>query len=152
MRSATPPQTAPLLGIGEAAVRSGVSERALRYYQELGLITPSGCTPGGMRRYSEEDLARVAHLRELQTLLGFNLEEIKEIFANEDRLDNVRKEYREEATDASRRRELILEALAVRDELRGTVAAKIEALETFLADIDTERARVRRLLDEELAG
>jgi DNA-binding transcriptional MerR regulator len=137
-----------LLGIGEAALRTGVSERALRYYQELGLITPSGCTPGGLRRYSEEDLARVSHLRELQSLLGFNLEEIKAIFANEDRLAAVRQEYRAEATDASRRRELAVEALAVRDELRATVAAKLEALKAFLTDIDAERAKVQRLLDE----
>jgi DNA-binding transcriptional MerR regulator len=149
MTATTPPATGAtrLLGIGEAALRTGVSERALRYYQELGLITPSGCTPGGLRRYSEEDLARVARLRELQTLLGFNLEEIKAIFANEDRLAEVRKEYRAEATQASRRRELTIEALAVRDELRTTVAAKLEALKVFLADIDAGRARVQRLID-----
>src|SRR5579859_2811831 len=65
-----------LLGIGAAAARSGVSERALRYYQQLGLITPSGRTPGGLRRYSQDDLARVARIRQLQTLLGLNLDEI----------------------------------------------------------------------------
>jgi DNA-binding transcriptional MerR regulator len=42
----------PLLGIGAAAARAGVSERALRYYQQLGLLTPCHSTPGGMRRYS----------------------------------------------------------------------------------------------------
>ena len=64
---AAPPEEEPgqLVGIGAAALRAGVSERALRYYQELGLLTPSGCTPGGMRRYSEADLARVARIREL---------------------------------------------------------------------------------------
>jgi DNA-binding transcriptional MerR regulator len=151
MTATTAPATGTtrLLGIGEAALRSGVSERALRYYQELGLVTPSGCTPGGLRRYSEDDLARVAHLRELQTLLGFNLEEIKAIFANEDRLADVRKEYKAEATQASRRRELAVEALAVRDELRATVATKLEALTVFLAGIDAERARVQRLIDGE---
>lgn len=151
MTATTAPATGAtrLLGIGEAALRSGVSERALRYYQELGLVTPSGCTPGGLRRYSEEDLARVAHLRELQTLLGFNLEEIKAIFANEDRLAEVRTEYKAEATQASRRRELAIEALAVRDELRATVATKLEALTVFLADIDADRARVQRLIDGE---
>ena len=58
-----------LLGIGAAAAQAGVSERALRYYQQLGLITPCACTPGGMRRYSEDDLARVARIRQLQALL-----------------------------------------------------------------------------------
>ena len=46
--------------------QSIVPQRALRYYQQRGLITPSGCTPGGMRRYSHEDLARVAKIRQWQ--------------------------------------------------------------------------------------
>jgi DNA-binding transcriptional MerR regulator len=136
-----------LLGIGEAAARSGVSERALRYYQQLGLISPSGCTPGGMRRYSEGDLERVARLRRLQDLLGFNLEEIRGIFDNEDRLTQLRAEYRAEGTDAARRRELIAEGLAVRSRLRATVAAKLDALQGFLDDLDAERARLQHILD-----
>jgi DNA-binding transcriptional MerR regulator len=137
-----------LLGIGEAAARSGVSERALRYYQQLGLITPSGRTPGGLRRYSEDDLARVARLRELQDLLGLNLEEIRAVLANDDRLEALRREYRSEGTDAARRRELIREALEVRADLRRTVDAKLTSLGTFLAELDAERERLQRILDD----
>lgn len=147
MASTTAADT-PLLGIGEAAARTGVSERALRYYQQLGLITPSGCTPGGLRRYSEEDLNRVAHLRELQELLGLNLEEIRAVLETEDRLAELRKEYRAEGTRAARRRELIAEGLAVRGQLRATVAAKRDALQRFLDDLDAERTRLQRLLDD----
>ena len=35
------------LRIGDAAAAVGVSARTLRYYEELGLISPSGYTPGG---------------------------------------------------------------------------------------------------------
>ncbi len=146
--AAEPP--AALLGIGQAAVRAGVSERALRYYQQLGLITPSGCTPGGMRRYSEADLARVAHLRELQDLLGFNLEEIRAIFDNEDRLADLRAEYRAEDTDDTRRRQLIGEALEVRAALRRTVIGKYEALGRFLAGLDAERERLETMLADDV--
>lgn len=148
------PEAGPggLLGIGQAAARAGVSERALRYYQQLGLITPTGRTPGGLRRYSDADLDRVARLRQLQDLLGFNLEEIRVIFHNEDRLGELRREYRAAATSAARRRELAAEALAVRDRLRDQVAAKLSALEGFLANLDAERERVRRLLEEDLVS
>ncbi len=37
----------PLLGIGAAAARAGVSERALRYYQQLGLLPRPAPRPGG---------------------------------------------------------------------------------------------------------
>lgn len=76
---------ADLVSIGAAAVALGVSERALRYYQQLGLIS-CGRTPGGTRRYSEADLARVARIRELQSLLGLELDEIALVLANDDRL------------------------------------------------------------------
>ncbi len=141
-----------LLGIGEAAAATGVSERALRYWQQLGLITPTGTTPGGLRRYSEGDMARVGRLRELQELLGFGLEEIREVFDNEDRLERLRAEYHAESTDAARRRELIAEGLRVRAGLRSTVVAKIEALERFLGQLDAERERLQRILDEGEVG
>lgn len=38
--------------IGEVAQRSGVSVRALRYYEEQGLLSPER-TPSGQRRYGE---------------------------------------------------------------------------------------------------
>lgn len=141
----------PLVAIGAAAATCGVSERALRYYQEIGLLTPSGRTPGGLRRYSQADLDRVARIRELQTLLGLNLDEVREVLDNEDRLASLRAEYRSEATDAARRRELIQEALQVRMSLRETVSAKRDALQRFLDETDAQIDRVQKLLDDEVA-
>ena len=91
-----PARSEELLGIGAAAARAGVSERALRYYQQLGLIVPSCTTPGGLRRYSDENLARVARIRELQTVLGLNLDEIAIVLRNEDRLTQIRQANSEE--------------------------------------------------------
>ena len=91
-----------LVGIGAAAEQAGVSQRALRYYQQRGLLTPRGCTPGGLRRYCEEDLARVARIRQLQDLLGLNLDEIAIVLRGEDRMAEIRLAYHDEGT--SRRR------------------------------------------------
>jgi DNA-binding transcriptional MerR regulator len=137
-----------LLGIGAAAARAGVSERALRYYQELELITPSGRTPGGMRRYSEEDLTRVARIRELQKLLGLNLEEIAVVLRSEDRIAKIRQAYRDKRTGASERRRLAREGLAIQENLRAIVMAKRTALEAFLADVDAHIARIQDVLKD----
>jgi DNA-binding transcriptional MerR regulator len=134
----------PLLGIGAAAVRAGVSERALRYYQQLGLLVPACTTPGGLRRYSEDDLARVARIRELQTLLGLNLDEIAVVLRNEDRLAEIRLSYHDERTSDGERRRLTRECLSLQESLRGTVEAKRVALDGFLADLD---ARIRKCRD-----
>jgi MerR family transcriptional regulator, repressor of the yfmOP operon len=133
-----------LLGIGAAAARSGCSERALRYYQQLGLMVPASTTPGGMRRYSEDDLARVARIRELQTLLGLNLDEIAIVLRHEDRLAEIRRAYHDERTTDDERRGLVRECLALQEGLRTTVEAKRVELESFLADLD---ARIRRARD-----
>ena len=76
--SASPSETRRDLRIGQAAAIVGVSTRTLRYYEELGLLHPSSRSPGGGRRYCEEDLARLLRIRELQSLMGFNLRDIQD--------------------------------------------------------------------------
>jgi len=135
-----------LLGISEAAARAGVSARALRYYQQIGLLVPARTTPGGMRRYSDGDLTRVARIRELQSLLGLNLEEIALVLRNEDRLAQIRLTYRDERTSDAERRALLRECLALQHDLRGTVQAKRDALTGFLADLDARIGKAQALL------
>lgn len=134
-----------LLSIGAAANLLGISERALRYYQQLGLVTPCGTTPGGMRRYSDEDLARVSRIRELQTLLGLNLDEIAVVLRNDDRLAEIRQMYHDERTGAAERAQLAQECLALQEQLRATVESKRAALDKFLADLDERITRTREV-------
>ena len=141
-------ETGRLLGIGAAAAQAGVSERALRYYQQLGLITPCSSTPGGMRRYSDDDLARVARIRQLQVLLGLNLDEIAVVLRNEDRMAQIKRTYLHEHTSDAERRELVRESLQLQHDLRATVEAKRVAIEGFLADLDARIARSSDLLDQ----
>jgi DNA-binding transcriptional MerR regulator len=142
---ATGTQAGPLLGIGAAAARLGVSERALRYYQQLGLIGPA-CTPGGLRRYSERDLARVGRIRELQAVLGLNLDEIAVVLRNEDRMAQIRLTYHDEHTSPDERQQLTREYIRLQEILRATVEAKRAALDAFLADLDARISRARDLL------
>lgn len=137
-----------LVGIGAAAERTGVSQRALRYYQQLGLLTPRGCTPGGLRRYSEEDLARVARIRQLQNLLGLNLDEIALVLRREDRMAEIRLAYHDEGTSRAERRELVRESLDLQQDLRATVETKRQGIEGFLNDLDARISKTRALLDQ----
>ncbi|HEX5403424.1 MAG TPA: MerR family transcriptional regulator [Pseudonocardiaceae bacterium] len=138
----------PLVGIGAAAQHAGVSERALRYYQQLGLINPA-CTSGGLRRYAEHDLARVARIRELQTLLGLNLDEIAAVLRDEDRVAEIKVAYHDERTDAAARKSLVRESLAIHENLRAEVEAKRVALDSFLGDLDRRIDLIRNSLDSD---
>ncbi len=154
MNASSNPETQPaaggerLFGIGAAAERAGVSQRALRYYQQLGLITPQGRTPGGLRRYSQEDLARVARIRQLQTLLGLNLDEIALVLRSEDRMAEIRLAYHAEGTTCAERRDLVRESLALQQELRAAVEAKRLGIEGFLTDLDARIGKTRSLLEQ----
>lgn len=57
------------------ARRIGVSVRTLHYYEEIGLLKPSGRTPRGHRLYTPTDIERLAQIRSLQEL-GLSLTEI----------------------------------------------------------------------------
>lgn len=61
--------------IGELAERSGVSARMLRHYDSIGLLSPSGRSPGGFREYSDADVQRLFHVEALKSL-GLSLSEI----------------------------------------------------------------------------
>src|SRR5919206_2272820 len=63
--------------VGELARRTGVSVRALHYYDEIGLLSPSRRTEAGHRLYCAEDVVRLQQIRSLRAL-GFGLEEIRE--------------------------------------------------------------------------
>ena len=131
-----------LLSIGAAAEAAGVTERALRYYQELGLIEPA-VTTGGSRRYAQRDLDRVARIRELQALLGFNLDEIAVVLVNEDRTAAIREAYFDEETPDCRRVQLLAESLDLATQMRRTVEAKRAALDVFVRDLDERIDRIR---------
>jgi DNA-binding transcriptional MerR regulator len=130
--------------IGQVAAQAGVSTRTLRYYEELGLLAPSGHSPGGARRYGEDDVQRLLRVRELQTVMGFNLDQIKVIVASEARLRELKREYLSEGKD--RQRELLTEAMELNDLLRGEVRDKITRTQGFLEDLNAKAVRYRTAL------
>lgn len=63
--------------IGELAKQFGTSERAIRYYEELGFIRPER-TEGGFRVYDEGAVERLKTVLTLKEL-GLSLAEISEL-------------------------------------------------------------------------
>jgi MerR family transcriptional regulator, repressor of the yfmOP operon len=156
---ATTPESAPGHGpdpglrISEAASRVGVSARTLRYYDELGLLSPSLYTAGGERRYRDSDLLQLQRILELREALGMNLEEIKGFLESEQRLDEVRAAYRAEQeidTVAARRqrRALLEEALVLNESLKEQLNAKLARMDAFRATLARNADRCRELLAE----
>jgi MerR family copper efflux transcriptional regulator len=69
---------AALLQIGEVAENVGLSLRTVRYYEEVGLVTPASRSEGGFRLYSDADVERLRLLKRMKPL-GLSLEEMREL-------------------------------------------------------------------------
>ena len=64
--------------IGEVADSVGLSLRTIRYYEEIGLVTPSGRTEGGFRLYTDSDVGRFRLIKALKPV-GMSLETMVEL-------------------------------------------------------------------------
>ncbi|WP_407548484.1 MerR family transcriptional regulator [Streptomyces sp. Pv4-95] len=73
--------------IGEVAVRTELSLRTIRHYEETGLVIPSARSQGGFRLYTEADVTRLMVIRRMKPL-GFTLDEMRDLLRATDRLDS----------------------------------------------------------------
>lgn len=61
---------------------AGITIRTLRFYDQIGLFSPSGYSPSGYRLYTEGDISRLQQILSLKEL-GLSLEQIKAVMAGD---------------------------------------------------------------------
>jgi MerR family transcriptional regulator, repressor of the yfmOP operon len=144
------PEASAQFRMEEVAKRTGLTPRAIRYYEELGLVHPSGRTAGGFRLFTESDIASLLRVNELQTLLGFSLAEVKQTL----HVDAIRAEVREAyfgTNDPAARRELL-------DQASGLIQSQIRIIDERMTRLAKLREEHQERLDrirarqEQLAG
>ncbi|MBP1989765.1 MerR family transcriptional regulator [Paenibacillus eucommiae] len=64
--------------VGDLAKLTGLTVRTLRYYDQIGLFSPSGYSDSGHRLYNEADIRRLLQILSLKDL-GLSLEEIQSV-------------------------------------------------------------------------
>lgn len=108
--SSTPPSN-HLIKIGTLARNAHVSLRTLRYYEEIGLISPATHSKGGHRLYQGDDGKKLQVINYLK-LLPLSLDEIKEIFTAKKNASG--RDKKEQAVTLSRLLESKLDAVNLR--------------------------------------
>ncbi|HUZ73784.1 MAG TPA: Cu(I)-responsive transcriptional regulator [Stellaceae bacterium] len=69
-----------LMTIGEAASRSGMPPKTIRFYEEIGLIAPAERLDNGYRAYDETDVHTLRFIHRARSL-GFTLEDIRALLS-----------------------------------------------------------------------
>jgi DNA-binding transcriptional MerR regulator len=136
------PQPSVTFRIGDLAKATGKTARALRLYEEMGLLTPGTRTSGGFREYGQDAIERVRWISKQQDL-GFTLHDIQDLIGAalcpgvpKQAMAEVRRRYSEKLTALD-------EQMARLAELRGELVASLDYLEGC-----RRRRRSRSSLDE----
>jgi DNA-binding transcriptional MerR regulator len=143
------------LRIGDVADVTGLTQRTIRYYEELGLLPPPERTQGDFRLYTAQDVRRLAEIARLKELLGFSLAEIKQIVEADEVREQLKSQFRAAEDSATRLaklrqfEELTTAQLAILDRKMAQMAEMKAELEARLARY---RERILEMEPAELFG
>jgi DNA-binding transcriptional MerR regulator len=123
-----------LFTIEQVSARTGLTKRTLRYYEEVGLLPPTGRTEGNYRRYNEEDIQRLERIKRLRDLLGFSLADIRELLNADDERGQIKVAYQHETETAAKVAQLDRADELIRSQLH-LIEQKMEGLEQMRAGL-----------------
>ncbi len=84
------PKSPNLYRIGDVALRTGLTIRALRHYDAIGLLTPARRSESGQRLYATRDLVRLQRIVSLRAL-GLSLADIADALDRDNPTDLIRR-------------------------------------------------------------
>jgi len=120
--------------IGELASRVSMTERTIRYYEELGLLESVKRLDGGVRVYTDDDVRRLRYIKKLKTL-GLSLQEMLE-------LETLYRRHRSNRNVLPRLMELLDAHLA-------TLDGRMNELRTLRDEIRSYREHVAQRVTED---
>jgi MerR family transcriptional regulator, repressor of the yfmOP operon len=142
-----PAPDGPLLRIQEVAAETGLTPRAIRYYEELGLLAPAARSGGAYRLYDAEDLERLRFIKGLRDDAGFSLAEVGQLLEDEQARARNRQAFRA-TRDVAERRAILADALERVDRQVGSLRRKIGRLEAMVGEAEERRAHLAMHLEE----
>lgn len=122
----TPATDGRRMHIGDLAEATGLSQRTIRHYDEVGLLPATTRSEGGFRIYTDSDLQRMLVIRSMKPL-GFTLEEMGELL---DTMDTLASEPGN--PDA---RDLLGRYLQRANEKRDKLALNLKRADAFIQDL-----------------
>jgi DNA-binding transcriptional MerR regulator len=132
------------LRIGQVAELTGTTPRTIRYYEELGLLSPAGeREPGAHRVYDQADVERLQEVLRLRRVLGLSLDELREVAAEESARAIRLKEWHGGVEDPVRRREIVEDGMRYVELQLSLLHRRREELDELEAELLAKRRRLR---------
>lgn len=141
------PESERPLRIGDVAERTGLTQRTIRYYEELGLLSPTTRTHGDYRVFCEDDVDRLKKIRELRDVLGFSLAEIGKVLEAHQTLQRLKASYNG-ADHLSERLKRLDESLRLTEDQIALVDNKLAGLHSLRVELTMQADRYRNRLRE----
>ena len=141
-----PASSVQLLRIQEAAAEVGLTPRSVRYYEELGLLTPAARSEGDYRLYDATDVERLRFIKGLRDDAGFSLAEIAELLEDEAARERDHAAFHS-TSDPDERRRLLLNRLARYEHQAQMLRAKVARLQAMVDETEGRLARTSARLE-----
>jgi MerR family transcriptional regulator, repressor of the yfmOP operon len=126
--------------IHEIAAELGLTPRAIRYYEQVGLLRPER-SDGSYRLYGPADVERLRAIVALRDDAGFSLADIRELLSDEDAASQDRAAFLATA-DTDARRRLVRDAIGREERHLVLLRGKVERLAAMIEATEERRARL----------
>jgi len=140
-----------LLRIQEVASELGLTTRAIRYYEELGLLKPAARSKGDYRLFDPDDLERLRFIKGLRDDAGFSLAEIGQLLEDEAARTRNTKRFRTTA-DPAERAAILADGIGRVERQVESLRRKVARLETMIEEAHDRRHHLETHLAEIEAG
>lgn len=138
-----------LRSIGAVAREVELTPRAIRYYEQMGLLCPAISVKGADRLYDDSDVERLREIKRLREVIGFSLHDIAELLDTNAIRDQLRSRFHG-TSDPQERAKVLREAIVLSERRLAIVQRKLSQVEAVRIE---EQARLDRqlamLADEE---
>jgi DNA-binding transcriptional MerR regulator len=127
--------------IQDAAELVGLTPRSIRYYEEMGLLSPSARSQGAYRLFDQLDLDRLRFIKGLRDDAGFSIAEIRRLLEDE-AARRLAREALDGTDDPAERRRILDGRLASIDGQLAGLREKLARLEMMVHDLEARRLHV----------
>ncbi len=124
--------------IDEVTKMTGLTKRAIRYYEEIGLILPPQRTKGNARLYAEEEVNQLKKVVEAKEVLGFSLQELQDFIDLKRTIEESKRHKQVTAHDVLEIEKMIQKQIEM-------VSSKLDKMKSFKEELESVRDKAEQI-------